>query len=232
MRSPSLQNRFKPQRPSQKTGVKIARVFFGILPSVLTAGLLVDTYNGQKENTRIRISQSTLNADWKVMMERQGQWSGYPWMDAQTERLKELMTYGPWNLGEKYEHLKIRVSSLTWLVLYPNLIPITISIAALYMGLGAKVLHAPFRALGKGIRKAPGGGRLGRELVYAGGAGARGIARGIGRILSIPFRSVYHLGFSVLAGLMALFAFDRFTAVYGDEAQEQFFNPLVWQPPE
>jgi len=232
MRFPSFQNRFKPQRPSQKTGVKIARAFFGILPSILTAGLLVDTYNGQSENTRIRVSQSTLNADWKVMMERKGQWSGYPWMDAQTERLKELVTYGPWNLREKYEHLKIRLDALIWQVLYPNTIPIVISIAALYMGLGARVLHAPFRALGKGLSNVPGGGRLGRELVYASGAGARGIARGVGRILSIPFRSVYHLGFSILAGLMALFALDRFQATYTDEAQEKFFNPLIWEPPE
>ena len=232
MRSPSIQNRFRPQRPSQKTGVKIARAFFGILPSILTAALIVDTYKGQSENTRIRISQSTLNADWKVMMERQGQWSGYPWMDAQTERLKELLTYGPWNLAEKYEHLKIRVDSLLWQVLYPNTIPIAISIAALYMGLGSRVLHAPFRALGKGLSRAPGGGRLGRELLYATGAGAKGIAKGLGRVLAFPFKSVYHLGFSILAGLMGLFALDRFQAVYTDEAQEQFFDPLVVQPLE
>jgi hypothetical protein len=236
MRFPKFQNFRNSQPPSPRTGpstgARFARGFFGILPSIFTAALLVDTYNGQKENTQIRVSQSTLNADWKVMMERQGQWSGYPWMDAQTERAKELLEYGPWNLKEKYEHLKIRIDSFVWRVLYPNTIPIAISIAALYMGFGAKVLHAPFKAFAKGLSHTPGGGSFGRGAGKAVGAVIKTTAKGVGRVVSIPFKSVYHLGFSLLAGLMALFALDRFQAAYTDEAQEQFFDPLVWTPPE
>ena len=38
-------------------------------------------------------------------------------------------------------------------ILLPNLIPIAVSIASLYMGFGAKTLHAPFKAATRWLRE-------------------------------------------------------------------------------
>jgi hypothetical protein len=223
---PRINTHFKEAEPRRLS--KMARGLFGILPSIFTTALIIDTYQGQKENRSIGVNQNIINADLHVMMERQNQWSGYPWLDKQSERLKDLSTYGPWNLRQRWQNFKIRANNLIWQVLYPNTNFILISIASLYLSFGRKRVHAPFKALGRGFSKTSISPVFKRQLSRAASATGQGIATGLGAIISVPFRSFYHLGASILLGVMGLFFLDRFQQVYGDEAQEEFFRPGIW----
>lgn len=219
-------------RPTLKGGVNyppsaFVKVALGVLPSIATAAMIIDTMHGDEYETKRKVAEERAWANWAVMKNNQGHWSGYPALDEASDKLKAYFIYGPLNLFEKANGLSIEIKSFLTNVLLPNAIPIAISIAALYMGLGAKRIHAPFKAAGRWLREVhvPVAFRNAFKQFFA--KVGEGLGNGLGQVIAWPFKSLHHAGFT--AAFIGILAFlgNRFHDVYTESASEQFFRPQI-----
>jgi hypothetical protein len=218
--------------PTLKGGVNyppsaFVKVALGVLPSIATAAMIIDTMHGDEYETERKVTEERAWGNWAVMKNNHGHWSGYPALDEASDKLKAFLIYGPLNLFEKVSGIGIRIKCYVDNVLLPNAVPIAISIAALYMGLGHKRIHAPFKATGRWLREVhvPVAFQNAFKQFFA--KVGEGLGKGLGHMVAWPFKSLHHAGFAAaFLGILAFFA-NRFHDVYTDSAEEQFFRPQI-----
>ena len=219
-------------KPTLKDGVNYRPSMFvrgalGLLPAIATAAMIIDTMHGDKYETERRVTEERQWADWKVMTNKQGHWSGYPALDEAADRLKAFFIYGPVNLFEKVGALGIKIKCYVNNVLLHNAIPIAISIGALYIGFGAKRIHAPFKAAARWLVQVHLPPAFVRSFKQFFAGIGRGLGQGLAYILTWPFKSLHHFGFATaMLGILA-FLGNRFHDVYTESAEEQFFRAQV-----
>jgi hypothetical protein len=200
---------------------------FTLAALATTAWMMKDTYHGNRERTNQQVDEMKENNDWRYTEYGWGHWSGMPGMDHFAHRVYGWTQYGPFGLFEKFREMKIRIGSFFSNVIMPNLIPIAISIAGLYGTFGTKAVHAPFKAIGKALMT-PLPQQLRQDLWSVTKKAFSSMGSGLKTLLSLPFRSLTHLG--IASGLLFFGAYfmKRFSDAYGHDGQREFFRDDIY----
>jgi hypothetical protein len=157
-----------------------------------------------------------------------GKYSGQPWMDQQAHGWKRLMIFGPMNLRLKWQEYKLRFNSMVNDVILPNLLPIAMMVAGGIGIVGLKNIRGGSKATGHFIRNnihVPTSFKTGMKQVAS--KTAQGTGKGIGKLVSLPFKSPAHLGVTAAALIFGAFGLKRFQDAYGEDGQEQYFRGLT-----
>jgi hypothetical protein len=204
------------------------RGVISLVPVAISAWLIRDSIQGDQYETQRKVSQNAFNASFRALAVKQGQWSGYPGMEDFSDRFKIWKIYGPADMVPKVKAWYARTESFIYNVFLPNLVPIGISIASLYMGFGAKTLHAPFKAAIRWLRHTSIPASFKRQFKSFMSETAKGFGRLMGALWAMPFKSLYHFGFTLAGISMFAFFISRFQDVSSGKAQKRFFRTQLY----
>lgn len=194
---------------------------------VATFGMMSDTYHGNRERTQQLVDELKENNDLRYTEYGWGHWSGMPWLDHLSHRMFGWLQYGPYGLVEKFQAFKIRVGSFWNNVIMPNLIPLGISVAGLYGTFGAENVHKPFKAIGNALMT-PLPQQLRKDLWDVTKTAFSKMGSGLQYLLSLPFRSLTHLGVATGLAFFGAYFLKRFSDAYGHDGQRQFFRDDIF----
>lgn len=211
-------------QPTMSRGL---RGVISLLPVAVAVWMVRDSVEGDEYETKRKIAQNSFNSSFKALAVKQGKWSGYPKMEELSERLEVFKIYGPMDMIPKIKAWYLEMESLIETILLPNIIPITVAVASLYMGFGAKTLHAPFKAVSRGLRDTSIPASFKREFKAFVNESARGFGRLIRALCAMPFKSLYHFGFTLAGISLGAFFISRFKDVEEGQAQKRFFRTQI-----
>ncbi len=201
--------------------------FFAIMGlggTYLVGKLVRDTYNGQIYETNRKITNLQQETDMQNLRYNFGHWSGNPGMDHFAGWLQQMGSYGPGNLIEKYEAFTIKAHSTIYNVIIPNLIPMGLALAGLYLGFGSKIIHKPLQIIGSILGKSSIPESFRRKFAATSGRAWNGICEGLGKLLSLPFRSLHAFGFSALLAGLGLYTWNRLDDSMSHSGASKFFR--------
>ncbi|HEY9744821.1 MAG TPA: hypothetical protein V6C99_01235 [Oculatellaceae cyanobacterium] len=205
-----------------------ARVLLSALAIFGGYAMCKDSINGTRLKRKGAISAHHIKAQYEDMAYGWGKYSGHPWMDQQAHKFKRFMLYGPMNLRMQWESLKIRVNSYVNDVFLPNLLPITMMVGGVVGLLGFRNIKNGMRASGRFVRnniRIPSSFKS--QMQRSSGKLLQSTAKGLGKMLSFPFKSPTHLGLTAAGALFGLFFLQRFNKSYGNAGQQEYFRDFV-----
>jgi hypothetical protein len=222
-----------------KNAIAAAENSIGRVPTALSIGLTVlaggtalymarDSYLGSRDRVNQRVAELKEENDLEYSKFGWGHWSGKPWLDGLSHKLFGFKEYGPWGLRENMQELGIRISSIWSDVVLPNLLWFGLGIAGLYGSLGAKRVHAPFRAFFNWCRKTSLPPAFKREVKNFTGRIFKGLGRGIVKAATWPFLSLSRLGIASGIVLGIAFFLKQFNDAYGHDGQRDFFRNEIF----
>jgi hypothetical protein len=189
--------------------------------------LIQDSWNGSQLKRDDAVAAAKEHAEWADMEYGWGHYSGQPWMDQLAHKFKRLLLFGPMNLKLKWQEITIRMNSWVNDVILPNLLPIALVIAGIGGLGGFKVFkHTPkVTRFVKNHVHVPTAFKT--EIKNLAGKTASGAGKGLGKLLSLPFKSPAHLGVTAAGLLFGSFFLQRFQNSYGHDGQHNFFRDLT-----
>lgn len=224
-----------PTRPSVATSAAERTRMLGTTGRVLVSlaaivggyKLIQDSWNGSQMKRDDAVAAAKEHAEWADMEYGWGHYSGQPWMDQQAHKFKRFLLFGPMNLKLKWQETTIRLNSWINDVILPNLLPIGLVIAGLGGLGGFKVFRHSSKVTQfvKNHVHVPTAFKT--EVKHLAGKAASGTGKGIGKLLSLPFKSPAHLGITAAGLLFGSFTLQRFQDSYGHDGQHNFFRDLT-----
>jgi hypothetical protein len=206
----------------------VARI--GISLGFLIAGakLTQDSYKSTQIKRQDAVDYAKEHAEWSDMEFGMGHYSGSLLGDKAAHWWNRLLLFGPMNLRIKWQEIKIRVNSWVNDVILPNLLPIAMMVGGGIGIIGLKNIHGGSKATGHFFRNyvhIPASFKTGMKQVA--GKTAQGTGKGLGKLVSLPFKSPAHLGVAGAGLLLGAFALSRFQNSYGHDGQHQYFRDLI-----
>lgn len=205
-----------------------ARVLVSLAAIAAGYKLFQDSWSGSKLKRDDAVEAAKEHAEWADMEYGWGHYSGQPWMDQQAHNFKRMLLFGPMNLKLKWQEMTIRLNSWVNDVILPNLLPIAMMTAGVIGLGGGKVFKNGSKATQHFVRNhvhVPTAFKTGMKQVA--GKAAQGTGKGIGKLLSLPFKSPAHLGVAAAGLIFGGFALQRFQDAYGHDGQHNFFRDLT-----
>lgn len=187
-----------------------------------------DSYEGRKPEVERLHSVERSQDNWAYWKATVADYSGFPTMDKVEFWLKGLAIYGPLNIFAKIRAMETTAADFVENVFLPNIIPVGLGIASLYIGLGSRIVHWPFRktaefwtnhSLPPTFKQ-----KLGEFMSYVG----RGIGTGLGNLVSLPFNhGLRGFGISAVIAGLGLFFVNRLESTADGSAQHAFFREQI-----
>lgn len=199
----------------------------------MTGIMMKDAYMGSRDRNQQKIAECHQSKDLEYAQYGWGHWSGQPGMDGLAHKFKGALLYGPYGLAENWHAAKIHVGSFFSDVLYPNLIPLGISIAGIYGTFGPDAVNHKINSLYNQMCRVQMHPELKASLKQFFKRGGRMIGTGLGNIVAWPFKGgLGRLGVS--SGLLFAGAFflKRFNDAYGHDGQRAFFRDEIYNREE
>lgn len=202
-----------------------ARVIGGSVFVLASGKLVSDTANGTRLKRNDAVAAMKEHAEWGDMEYGWGHYSGHPWMDQKAHWFKRLTLFGPMNLKIKWQEATIRFNSWVNDVFFPNLVPIAVMGAAAIATIGPKNIKRGTQATGRflrtHVRVAPG---FKSSMSTVTKQATAKTAQGLGKVLSLPFKSPVAFFSTVGALVLGNFALNRFRDSYGHDGQHDYFR--------
>ena len=209
-------------------GGNAARILLSV--GAMTAGykLIKDTVEGTESERKDKAAALKEHAEWKDMEFGWGHYSGNPGMDQVAHEVKRFFLFGPMNVTLKWKESQIKVNSFINDVIIPNLVPIGIMTAGFVGLVGPKNLRSGANVMDHFVKNyvhVPPSFKVGMK--QAGQKSTRMAARGLGKLISLPFKTPMSLLVTAGALLLGSFTWRRFQDSYGHDGQHHFFRTFI-----